>query len=115
MRQGLGKVVVYVSGKGMDHVEIIMIAIRERPQCLAISVCTGVAGGQCDSLALTMSSTVCKMVYGHACSLVGMLWKQMWAMWKMTSLRQPPLRMCKHHRYNSHLLLNITVSVSVQV
>ena len=81
MNQGLGESVVYVSGKGINIVEIITIAIQKGPKCLAISVCTAVAGGQCDSVVLTMGTAVCKMVYGD-----------LNPHWKMTSLRQPSLR-----------------------
>ena len=63
MNQGLGESVIDVSGKGIKIVEIIMIAIQRGPKCLAISVFTGVAGGQCDSVVLTMNTAVCKMVY----------------------------------------------------
>ena len=92
MKQGLGESVIYVSTKGIHFVEIITIAIQKRPKCLAISVCTSVAEGQCDSVALTMGTAVCKMVYGDANPH-----------WKMTplrqpSLRQPPPRICKQHR-----------------
>ena len=64
MNRGLGKSVIYVSTKGITIVEIITIAIQKGPKCLAISVCTAVAGGQCDSVVLTMGTAVCKMVYG---------------------------------------------------
>ena len=86
MKQGLGESVIYVSTKGINIVEIITIAIQNGPKCLAISVCAGVAGGQCDSAVLTMGAAVCKMVYGDPNPH-----------WKMTSLRQTHLRICKQH------------------
>ena len=64
MKQGRGESVIYVSTKGINIVEIITIAIQNGPKCLAINVCTGVAGGQCDSAVLTKGAAVCKMVYG---------------------------------------------------